>query len=291
MKQVLLLIGLFLAQNLLFAQRSNMVCDSIITLDGRTIVARIEQSNAMEVVYSDCNDDNKDDHRHAMLKANILEIRSSSFKSGTLAGKKEKVQQSRAPWKAIPETHSPKVEKRAFGPSLPEKFRYIVWAGLGFGLGGSNTRGYAVFGTEFGFHYPAIRLAVYASLPVGRPNYYGEYITRVGVNGELGLTAKFFFVGRLSGTVSKGYLGADFFLGREQLQFQSYNISGVYYYRNQYNWKRIMARPGFQFTTGRFALDLCLPVGFYVEKYAGIYGRYYNGGLTIQPTAAAGLRF
>lgn len=113
---------------------------------------------------------------------------------------------------------------------------------------------YNHFGFQANFFFP------------NEDGYYYSYRSISDRSWEVGVFAKTFFHGRLTGRRSRAYIGPDMRFG-----LRYYNISDPFD-GSQLEWKsstvKLMARMGWQYQLGPAVLEIALPVGFEVEKFS-----------------------
>lgn len=277
----LFLFGLFLSRS--FCKGA---CDTIITKDGRRIIAEIIRADQKGILYGKCGV--MDDGKYFISQENVVELRL-----------RHRVQPSIKLSPSSKNASIPIQYERLHRANDLGKPKTIIWVGFSpsrafkfdFDLTGNS---FLQFGGEVGFKSRPVRLGVLVR-PIAWGSRTGKYANfkNNGLGGEVGLVLKCFTLGRLTGHLSKLYWGFDVLIGRQGYSY-NYAYSPTIVNKVNYTWTTFMPRIGCQFTYRMLALDLALPIGYqrhYYTQRGNFDSNYQSGSLIIQPSVSVGFRF
>ena len=150
------------------------------------------------------------------------------------------------------------------------------------------------YGMQIGLKEKPIFLSLMYHSRTYRTDYFDDFQSN-GFNGDFTFSVKKASLGRVSGRVSRAYLGADLQLGRRGYSHAAqFNFNST---RKEITrkWYTILIRPGFQSSFKWFTFDLALPFGMQTTRHRQTNGfnksNYTDRTISIFPVAAVGLRF
>ena len=257
-------------------------CDTLITKDGKQILIKQIHTRTNGIAYSKCAEINGPEY--FLTKSQVQEIRFQA--PDTTLSNLDTDQLSSY-------TGNKKTYSDLSRPT------YTLWAGASFpDIAQVDYRGedfsWFQFGLQIGFKDKPIFLTMMYHPSRYRVPYF-EDIKIDGINGDLTFSIKKASLGRVSGRVSRAYIGADLQVGRRSYSYAS-NFS-LMPSRIEIGrlWYTILVRPGIQSSLNWFTFDLALPLGLQTTQYTFFNGSNSGSGternFSICPTASVGVRF
>ena len=147
-------------------------------------------------------------------------------------------------------------------PSTQKPYRFVIQNGIALQWFDTQFKSYSLsverplnlynhFGVQANFFFP------------NEDDYYYRSIT--GKSWELGVFAKSFFHGRLTGRRSSTYIGPDMRIGRRVYSVTGWLDGKTYEYKA--STVKMMARFGWQYHLGLAVFEIAVPIGFETEKF------------------------